>query len=255
MHLGAEETGVDKMTETTAFNCFDYSQIVGIPETILRLELLAQRLQEAMENRSDRVLEVGVGAGEVTAVLRRVFDHVVCVDPDEQACRMIREQHTDISSGAVQVIQAEVESAALEPDGYDHIVLQNILEHLRDPVAVLRRLRDHLTARGRMYVSVPLAHSLHRYLGQQMGMISDVGTIAESDIAFGHYRVYTLASLHADVRAADLYLAYERPFYLKPLPTARMTELPMEIHRAMFELGRRFPDFAAYVFAELVLPG
>jgi len=48
---------------------------------------------------------------------------------------------------------------AFEPESFDVFVLSNILEHLRDPVATLRRLVPLLRPTGRILVDLPnVAH-------------------------------------------------------------------------------------------------
>ena len=231
---------------------FDYSKIQGIPEVALRVELLRERLQYLSTGGQPRIiLEVGVGGGDVTLMLARHFEDVTCIEPDEENCRLVLRRLEEHSLRHVKFIRSKVEEAQLSTVGYDHILLQGVLEHLEDPAKVLHHLTMCLRSGGYMYISVNLANSLHRWLGVEMGLILRTEDLSESDVMLGHYRVYTPSMLRKHVAAAGLQVAYELPFYLKPLPTAMLTPLSMEIHRGLYLLGQRFPEFASYMYMEV----
>jgi hypothetical protein len=83
-----------------------------------------------------------------------------------------------------------------------------------------------------------------------MGLIGRPEELAESDIRYGHCRVYTPPLIREHIRLAGLNICHEQPIYLKPLPTAVMTPLSMEIHKALFSLGQKFPEWASYLYLE-----
>lgn len=233
---------------------FDYSTVHGVPEIALRVDLLSQRLKTLSSGiGQSNVLEIGVGTGDVTLMLARQFKNVTCVDSDVGNWDFVHSRLQEEDLKHVQFIGSTIEKAALPQEGYHHIILQNILEHLKDPVEVLSVLKRHLRTNGHIHISVPLANSLHRWLGVEMGMIPHVEALAESDIQYGHYRVYTPALLGEHVGKAGLKIIFEKYFYLKPLPTARLTPLSMELHHAFYQLGERFPEFASYIYLEATL--
>ncbi|NQT72536.1 MAG: class I SAM-dependent methyltransferase [Chloroflexi bacterium] len=234
----------------TEYNNFDYSKIQGIHEVALRIDILKERLLHLSSGKQKKILEVGVGAGDVTLMLARQFEDVTCVDSSDENCRLVLQRLTDNDLRVVKFLQSRIEDAELAAAGYDHIVLLGVLEHLEDPVGALRHLEKYVCADGCIHIAVNLANSLHRWLGVDMGIISKIDELGESDIKLGHYRVYTLQLLRQHLKDAGLSITYERPFYLKPLPTSMMTSLPMEIHKGLFLLGERFPEFASYIYME-----
>jgi len=240
------------LMKTCKQNSFDYSQIQGIPEVALRVELLQERLQYLSQGTQPRILEIGVGSGDITLMLARNFKEVICVDMDRKNCDLVLDRLEEIKLGHVQFICSSVEEATLPAENFDHIILQNILEHLKDPIIVLKHLAKSLKQSGVMHISVPLANSFHRWLGVSMGLISGIEELAETDIQYGHYRVYTPQLLKEHIKTAWLKVSYEQPFYLKPLPTSVLTPLSMEIHRSLFSLGQKFSEFASYMYLEVM---
>jgi SAM-dependent methyltransferase len=235
----------------TEWSTFDYTQVKGIPEVALRVQMLHDQLQELAGETQPDILEVGLGAGDGTLMLAQQFEHLTCIDADPETCTQVLDRLEENRLDHVQFTASTIEDAELEQDAFDHIVLMGILEHLKDPVSVLKALAPSLRSDGRIHITVNLAHSLHRLLGEAMGMISNVEELSDSDIRLGHYRVYTLDELVGHVTEAGLEVLYEQPFYMKPLPTSMLGDVPMEVHQGLNVLGQRYPEFASYVYLEV----
>lgn len=104
--------------------------------------------------RSGRLLEVASGQG---ALLR------AAVELGWQALgndiSPLVAEHAQRQSGAAFLV-GPIEQAELEPDVYDVIILNNVLEHLESPMMVLRQLSAALRPGGVMYVQTLSAQSL-----------------------------------------------------------------------------------------------
>ncbi len=91
-------------------------------------------------------------------------------------------------------------------------------------------------------------------MGVELGMIDRADALAESDIRYGHRRVYTPALMLEHIEGAKLRVAYEMPYYLKPFSTAMLEGLSEAQHVALFALGRKIPELASYFYVEAALP-
>lgn len=96
-----------------------------------------------------RILEVGCGAGAFGALVKQARD---CdywgVEPDAGAAAQARLRLD-------RVIQGPFEPRALGGETFDCVVFNDVLEHLRDPEAVLRDCRALLRPSGHVVASVP----------------------------------------------------------------------------------------------------
>jgi 2-polyprenyl-3-methyl-5-hydroxy-6-metoxy-1,4-benzoquinol methylase len=133
------------------------------------------------------------------------------------------------------------------PDGkYDTIVMEHILEHLIDPVGLMRRAIDWLAPEGVMVIGVPNAFSLHRMAAVEMGLLGDCHELNDRDRALGHRRVYDMEALVADVTAAGLEVTTRQGVFLKPLSNGQIEQhWSDEMVEAFYKLGHRFPEYAA----------
>ena len=89
-------------------------------------------------------------------------------------------------------------------ESFDAIVMNNVLEHVDEPVSMLRRVNPWLSSQGIAIITVPNAESLHKKVGLQMGVISSLYELTPGDVSKGHQRIYDRDALRRDVEAAGL---------------------------------------------------
>jgi 2-polyprenyl-3-methyl-5-hydroxy-6-metoxy-1,4-benzoquinol methylase len=97
-----------------------------------------------------RFLDVGCATGFFLNGVRRESGWSVCgVDIGEPAVRFARaELGLDVRAG-------ELSASAFPPESFDFIHVSNILEHARQPVAVLEECRRIIAPGGRLFLSIP----------------------------------------------------------------------------------------------------
>jgi len=241
------------MSNQKKFSSFDYSTIREIPEQALRINLLEKRINQLIKRKSSSVLEVGLGSGEVSLMLSNQFENVISIDSDIEICRSTKKFLNEKNVENVKIIHSkieDIENIDLNDCFFNHVILLNFLEHVENPVLILKLISKRLGKNGIIHITVPLANSLHRLLAVEMGLIKSTTEIAESDKHFGHYRIYTLELLKQHIVEAELKIDFEQSFYLKPLPTSILTSLPSEIHEGLFKMGQKIPEFASYIYIE-----
>jgi 2-polyprenyl-3-methyl-5-hydroxy-6-metoxy-1,4-benzoquinol methylase len=106
------------------------------------------------------VLDVGCGAGGVGRAIRGRAASLTGIEPDAEAADEAREAYDAVLVGFAE---ERIEEAG---GPFDTILLYDVLEHVVDPVALLRLLRAHAAPGALIHVSVPNArhYSLARDL-------------------------------------------------------------------------------------------
>jgi 2-polyprenyl-3-methyl-5-hydroxy-6-metoxy-1,4-benzoquinol methylase len=137
-----------------------------------------------------RVLEFGCATGYMTEVLRsRLGCTVVGIEIDRDAAALAEQHAERVIVGDAETIDYAAELAGEE---FDVVMFADVLEHLKEPVDVLRRVRPFVAENGVVVASIPnIAHASVRLalLGgefryREWGLLDDT-----------HLRFFTRASI------------------------------------------------------------
>jgi len=138
---------------------------------------------------------------------------------------------------------------------FDHVVLTHVLEHLDDPVAVLRRVNDEwLSDSGRLFLVCPNGNASSRQIAVRMGLISHNQAITPAEQAHGHRITYTLDTLERDARAAGLQIVHRSGIFFKALANFQWDRLlatdiiSPEYLEGCYRLGPGYPDLGPSSF-------
>lgn len=133
-------------------------QIATVEEARERAKRKGSQAKYSIEGLRDgltsasRVLEIGCSYGFLLHALEEgTGAEVEGVEPNDISGRFAEAEF------GFPVFHGTVEEYLASPlqEGYDLIIIYHVLEHLPDPVAVLRALRQRLKPDGRLYVCVP----------------------------------------------------------------------------------------------------
>ena len=132
---------------------------------------------------------------------------------------------------------------------YDTIIMNHVLEHIAEPVELLKKLAALLSEKGVLLVGVPNAKSFHRLAAVKMGLLSSEFELNERDKQLGHYRVYDFALLIKHASEAGLKLIEKGGVSLKFLSNAQLEQLGNDkILEAYYELGKEYPSNTAEIY-------
>lgn len=190
-----------------------------------------------------RCLELGPAEGVITERLAQTFSDLTCVEGSRQFCKQLQRKFP-----SAHVVNALFES--FEPAGrFDNIVLGHVLEHVLDPVALLKKAKRWLSDEGRLFASVPNARSLHRQLAVVMGLLSSEDQLNDTDRHHGHQRVYNPETFRSDFLKAGLKIEMFGGYWIKPVSDAQLVESwTNEMLQAAMVVGERYPDIGAELY-------
>ena len=127
------------------------------------------------------------------------------------------------------------------PIQYDSIIAAHVLEHVKDPVALLRDAATWLKKDGHIFLVEPNATSLHRRLGVCMGLTGSVDEFSPEDELMGHRRVYSAETLEGDIAASGLRIVNRRGLFVKFLPQGMMTGFSDGLLEGYMKLSDEMP--------------
>jgi 2-polyprenyl-3-methyl-5-hydroxy-6-metoxy-1,4-benzoquinol methylase len=193
--------------------------------------------------RGPQGLELGPAEGLMTRQLLQDFEHLTIVDGAAELLALIPD------SPKLTKIHALFEELELA-GRFDTIVMDHVLEHVEQPVALLARVRDWLAPAGRIIVGVPNGESFHRLVGVKMGFLREPCELNQRDRTLGHRRVYGRDTLFHDIRQAGLNPTAWGGVFFKPLSNQQIEDdWTDQMIEGFYELGKDFPEHANELFA------
>jgi GNAT superfamily N-acetyltransferase/2-polyprenyl-3-methyl-5-hydroxy-6-metoxy-1,4-benzoquinol methylase len=196
------------------------------------------------------LLELGSFKGDFTRRFLPYFEDITCVEASDVAIDEARAKLGD----RVTFVNSPFETAKL-PKRYDNVVLTHVLEHLDDPVFVLRLINEQwLTSGGRLFLVCPNANAPSRQIAVKMGLITHNAAVTPAEAAHGHRRTYSLDTLQRDVAAAGLKVAHRSGIFFKALANFQWDRLlstdiiSKEYLDGCYELGQQYPDLCSSIF-------
>jgi len=200
--------------------------------------------------RAGSLLELGSFKGDFTRRFLNHFDDITCVEASSEA---ITEAERTLGN-QVTYVHSLFESAVL-PRRYDNIVLTHVLEHLDDPVRVLKRVNDEWLAEGgRFFLVCPNANAPSRQIAVKMGIISHNAAVTPEEAKHGHRCTYSLDTLERDAVAAGLKVVYRSGIFFKALANFQWDRLlqtdivSKEYLDGCYMLGQQYPDLCSSIF-------
>jgi 2-polyprenyl-3-methyl-5-hydroxy-6-metoxy-1,4-benzoquinol methylase len=196
------------------------------------------------------LLELGSFKGDFTKRVLGYFDDVTCVEASGVAIEEARKTLGD----KVTFVNSIFEDAVLTRC-YDNIVLTHVLEHLDDPVLVLKRINDEwLSEGGRVFLVCPNANAPSRQIAVKMGLISHNTAVTPAEAEHGHRCTYTLDTMERDAIAAGLNVVHRSGIFFKALANFQWDRLlqtdiiSKEYLEGCYKLGQQYPDLCSSIF-------
>ncbi len=201
--------------------------------------------------RPGSILELGSFKGEFTQRLVPHFSDITCVEASDEAVVDARKR----LDGHKVEFHSEVFETIELPRKYDNIIMTHVLEHISDPVAVLKRVNDEwLAPGGRFFLVCPNANAPSRRIAVKMGLISHNAAVTEGERQHGHHITYSLDTLERDARAAGLNVVQRSGIFFKALANFQFDRilqtdiLSPEYLDGCYALGHEYPDLCASIF-------
>ena len=192
------------------------------------------------------VLDVGAADGSVARMLGQMGCRVWGIEYDPEAARMAQEWCED-------VIVADIEQLDLKGAlgrRFDAILFLDILEHLKDPLTVLRGALDLLSDRGHVVISLPnVAHAAMRaQLLSGHFSYTPTGLLDNT-----HLRFFDPTSVHQFLRDAGLVVLDEDRVRL-PIDGTEIAVRVDELDPGVTERLENDPEAESYQFLFIAAP-
>jgi len=196
-----------------------------------------------------RALEMGCYLGDVTEMLAERYTDLTVIEASGELASAAQKR----LGARARFLQGMFETIDVA-EQFDAIFLMHTLEHLDDPVQVLRRAGGWLNDSGRLFVVVPNANAPSRQIAVQMGLIPFNSAVTDAEREHGHRRTYSLDTLERDVIGAGLRIVHRGGVFFKPLANYQFDKLAGgdivsdAYLEGCYRLGMHYPDLCASIY-------
>jgi 2-polyprenyl-3-methyl-5-hydroxy-6-metoxy-1,4-benzoquinol methylase len=214
------------------------------------LETVSSYISKDSRSKS---LEVGSYDGSMAKLILGYVEKLTVVEPSPSLAQRV----ADIDSKRIEIQVSTIEEYKTNLL-YDNIFLVHTLEHVEDPIRVLKKLKALLAPAGKIFIMVPNGNALSRQIAVAMGLINHNTSVTSAEAKQGHLRTYVIDTLFAEVRNSGLKVSDHGGIIVKALANfqfdlaTKHEIVNMDYFRAANQLAKRFPDLSAslYIIAE-----
>jgi 2-polyprenyl-3-methyl-5-hydroxy-6-metoxy-1,4-benzoquinol methylase len=216
-------------------------------DTILRKYML-EAVKPFISNYNNPALEMGCFKGDFTELLEKDFNNLTVIEASNELVEFTK-QRVD---KRVKFITSTFE----EYNGnsqYDYIFLMHTLEHLDEPVEVLKKTKQWLTDSGKLFLICPNANAPSRQIAVKMGLIPYNAAVTPGEKEHGHRNTYSLDTLEREAFRAGLNTIHRTGIFFKALANYQWDKLlqtdiiSKEYLDGCFKLGHQYPDLCASI--------
>lgn len=158
---------------------------------------------------NQKILDVGCGTGVLGAELRKKGNYIYGVDISAEELFIAKNRLNFVNQ--VDIFQ----DISVLPNDFDVIIFADILEHVADPLAILKKFINHLKDKGEIIISVPNVACYNMRLALLLGQFNykDYGLLDHT-----HLRFFTKKTIKRLIENAGLQIVKVdvTPFFARP---------------------------------------
>lgn len=200
--------------------------------------------------RGVSLLELGSHYGNFTKLLESRGQKITCVEASTEAVKIAQK----VVNKDTHVINSTFEDLDLNQK-FTNIVLTHTLEHLDDPIGVLKRINNEwLDDEGLFLLVCPNANAPSRQIAVKMGLVDHNSAVTKAEADHGHKITYSLDTLERDASAAGLEVIHRSGIFFKALANFQWDKLLQtdivseEYLEGCYQLGQQYPDLCSSIF-------
>ena len=187
-----------------------------------------------------KILDLGIGDGIVLNLLVEHMNKVVFDIKILEGSSVICQNFHGFNNDKLNIENTLFENFDTD-DRYDLIIMSHVLEHVENPINILKKFKNLLSENGKIVGIVPNSQSIHRRLAVYMGIQELLDSLSPRDLMVGHLRVYSIETLESDLNKSGLISEEIKGFFLKPLSNGQLMQFDANLISALLKVSEEIP--------------
>lgn len=190
--------------------------------------------KEIVKNK--KVLNLGLGNALTSKVVANLCRSQVTVEGSKKIIELFSfpNKKTSIKESLFEDFNSN--------EKFDVILANHVLEHVKNPVDLMKiKFHEWLNDDGLVFITVPNAHSIHRRIGKEMGLLNSLNELNSSDLKAGHQRVYDLNLLKNHINKSDFEILEIGGYNIKLTSLLQMKDWSQDLLDAIFKVSLKLP--------------
>ncbi len=203
------------------------------------------------------LLEVGPGFNPLFPVLKTLKSSIV-LEPIFEICNQLTNSY--IQTSRLKIINSGLEEYISENPNkkFDTVILSSVLHEIPNPEFILKLIHRILEVGGILFVVVPNNQSLHRLIGEKMGVINSLTELTKTEKLMQQSSSYSPQHLANQLESHGFKIKEVITSFIKPLPHATMQKaiddslFSEEELEFFYKMSALLPDFGSEIFGVAV---
>lgn len=202
-----------------------------------------------------KILEIGCGNDPLFQYIEDISFTVV--EPAENfynhAVRINKANGNVILNGFFEDVSGQLS------DKYDMIICSSLLHEVEKPDELLKAIANVCNEDTVVHINVPNAHSMHRLLGKEMGILADIHDMSRNNLDFQQNNVFDMDSLQQILCDNGFKIIDCGGYFVKPFSHEQMQAMldsgiiDEKTLDGLYELTKFMPEFASEIYANCKL--
>ena len=200
-----------------------------------------------------KLLEVGPGLNPLFPVVK-TSESCIVLEPISEMCNQLANLYHQNPN--YKIINSTLEEYFAENPikKFDTVVLSSVLHEIPNPEEILKLIHNLLEVEGTLFVVVPNNQSLHRLIGEKMGMVKSLTELTDTEKLMQQYSSYSPQHLANQLESHGFKIKEVISSFIKPLPHAKMQEaidkslFSEEDLEFLYNISSLLPDFGSEIF-------
>lgn len=212
-----------------------------------------RKVLEIIDNFQPKtILEIGCGLEPLFCYTEENFRFTI-VEPSEKFYENAKK--LSVSNAHVRCIRGFFEEVLDKLDkSYDMVICSGLLQEVPDPVRLLNAIKCVCEKNTIIHINVANMYSLHRLLGVEIGILSDVFEPSENNKLLQQNTNFDIIRLRELITGNGLKVLDEGSYFVKPFSHKQMEAMlkhhiiDHEVLEGLYNLSRYMPEFGSEIY-------